>query len=215
MNELNGVAVLISIVLWIALVIAMRFMKKSLEVGIFGLISLVTPWEFFFSKDSQYVSFYWLLFSYYFKNGKYYFSTLVNWDLWYSISSAIAFMLVLVGSILLITRHSPKVSSSFIVLGVLVTIIYNGLLILIYWAFVLHTVIINYELPLAFAVIEFMLVLVGSILLITRHSSETTLSYVVSGFFAISVISYLGGYLIGVPVGLLLALIAGLKGLIL
>jgi hypothetical protein len=61
-------------------------------------------------------------------------------------------------------------------------------------------------------VIKFILVLVGSILLITGHSS---LSYIVSGFFAISVISYLGGYLIGVPVGLLLALIAGLKGLIL
>jgi|YelNatPaOPRAMG01_1025707.scaffolds.fasta_scaffold35059_5 hypothetical protein len=52
MNELIGVAVLLSIIGYqgIALVIAMRFMKKSFEVGILGLISLVTPWEFFFSK---------------------------------------------------------------------------------------------------------------------------------------------------------------------
>jgi len=212
MNELIGAAVLISIVLWVALVIAMRFMKKSLEVGILGLISLVTPWEFFFSKDSQYVGIHWLLFGfgYHFDNGNYYFSTLIDWyhwSLWYSISNAIAFMLVLVGSILLITGHSSKESSSFILLGALTPIIYDGL-ILIYYGFALHMT--GYVLPLAFAVIEFMLVLVGSILLITGHSS---LSYIALAFFATRVAEEyftLGGYHIGVPVGLLLALTAGL-----
>jgi len=132
---------------------------------------------------------------------------LIDWYLWDSISSAIAFILVLVGSILLITRHSPKVSSSFILLGVLTPIIYDGL-ILIYYGFALHAT--DYELPLAFAAIKLILVLVGSILLIIGHSS---LSYVALVFFATRVAEVYftsGGYYIGVPVGLFLALIAGL-----
>jgi hypothetical protein len=91
-------------------------------VGILGIISLILPWTFTYNLEIEYFGVGWLLFAYVFFKAKVFFSTLINWPIWMAAINGIAFILVLIGSILLIIGELPKVGSSLILLGFIATI---------------------------------------------------------------------------------------------